>query len=63
MTRKHYEKLAQALNNTKPLPEWGAEMDQWRTTVVAICEDMGTFNPNFDKERFLKACGYDKVVK
>ena len=50
MSKKHYEALAAALHE-----ERGAE-DEWLACVHAVADVCATFNPRFDRERFLSAC-------
>lgn len=48
MTKKHYEAIARLLSGQN------ADLD--------LCESLARYfkseNPNFDRQRFLKACGY-----
>ena len=58
MSKKHFIKLAEALKFEKPFvadPE-GAQL-QWNRCVLAVAKTAETFNPLFDYNRFIKACG------
>lgn len=56
MTRKHFKALADALAATRPDPTFLPERDQWETTRDAVASTCRSFNPNFDRARFLAAC-------
>lgn len=71
MTKMHFEGLAIALKHAKPennQPKgFKDKLDtaihdtlvmQWKTDCEFIAEACKSFNPAFNKERFLKACGY-----
>ena len=48
MTKKHFEAIAKTLRDNKA--------DKYVCEALAF--DFGLFNPNFDRERFLTACGF-----
>ncbi len=56
MRKKHFEAIAAALEFTRP--SGGDALEQWRSCVEAVTLAVATSNPAFDRERFLKACGY-----
>lgn len=64
MTRKVFNELAARLKHVKPERSPLSSCDnfcdgvQWRADVEAIADVCARFNPSFDRERFLKACGY-----
>lgn len=68
MTRKDYRILADVLRGVKPLPmkekftKYGMQQAgreyQWIDDVVRIAEALSYHNSNFDKVRFLAACGH-----
>lgn len=66
ITRKHMQALAYALHETKPIHVKGTPTDisapQWVRDVTAVATVLAQNNPNFDKERFVRACnyGYDR---
>lgn len=69
MTRGHFEAIARTLREERPDRDgtrWAdGARDEWSTTVLAfasLCHDSSNLTPNgnraFDRERFLRACGY-----
>ena len=52
MTRKHFKALAEAFSAVTPK---GAE---WRLCVVEVARECRRFNSAFDRDKFLRACGY-----
>jgi hypothetical protein len=62
MTRKHFEALAAALKAEKPGDNWDPNKRvQWDLDVKAIANAVASFNPNFDRDRFLKAAGIERL--
>ena len=64
MSKKHFEALAAALNETRPgftgtRKDCSDRMKVWFKDVDAITEVCAIFNPNFDRARFLAACGVE----
>ena len=65
MTRKHFEALAAALRWAEPRNDGGVFSDrehadrvtQWKKDALSVAEVCARFNPNFDRARFLAACG------
>jgi hypothetical protein len=58
MTRKHFQLIADHLNYTRPEASWCPNKRlQWKMDVKAIANACQASNSNFDRERFLKACG------
>ena len=62
LTKKHFDALAAALSNTRPgvgskssLLDW-----QWKSDVGTVANVCARFNPNFDRARFLAACGVEE---
>lgn len=57
MTKKHFSAIAAALL----IEVLTAKDQQTRAAIVAIAkrlaEQFAAFNPNFDRNRFLRACG------
>jgi hypothetical protein len=61
MSRKHFQRLAEALKSEKPAANWCANKHaQWQLDVKAIANVCSSFNPNFKRERFLTACGLEE---
>ncbi len=72
MSRKHFEALALALKDAKPVEiieggpadtklmrnAYSNSVAQWRTDVRAIAAVLLAHNPRFDT-RFYTACGYE----
>lgn len=63
MTKKHFEALARAMRNCRPVGLGGgdimhAQMYQWRLAVLNVADFCQDQNANFDKEKFLEKCGY-----
>jgi len=58
MTKKHYIKLASLYREllTAPIDD-KAEIDGIEATISATVKILREENPNFDTERFAKACG------
>jgi hypothetical protein len=52
MSRKHFRALADALKKTRV-----GDRDQWEEDCKTIAWVLAQFNPNFDRLRFLGACG------
>lgn len=65
MTRKDYELIADAIKDElgeyADVPGMGIDNSNERSAIVstarAIADRLGEDNPNFDRERFLSACG------
>lgn len=61
ITRKHFREMARLLKEQKPEPNWDAnKMTQWELDVQAMTKFCKGMNPNFDRDIFLDACGWDK---
>ena len=56
MTRKHYIKLAGAINKLSVRPEAGTEADRIADVVGTLCDVLKSDNKRFERERFLDAC-------
>ncbi len=55
MTRKHFRKLANDLHIVKP-DDSGLEWAGWLWAVRAVAASCQSFNPNFDRDKFITAC-------
>lgn len=58
-----YEKLAQTLALTKPLPIFQGSLGssallQWKADVLGVADVLQAARPNFDRQRFLEATGF-----
>jgi len=51
MTRKHFEAIAETIRNSNIGDDATAQI------AYDLANTLERFNPNFDKHRFLKACG------
>lgn len=63
MTRKDFELIAEVLKSSKPLTRLAGSKDrtfQWHCMVEEFASRLATTNGNFDRERFLRACGYEE---
>jgi len=63
MSKKHFEALAAALQANRAV-EGGMGFykfseEQWLDGVGRVADVCASFNPNFDRARFLKACGVE----
>lgn len=62
MTKKDFVLIANALRASQP-PNWSPDVPQsqadsrWETVVHCMAAALGDTNAQFDRERFLKACG------
>lgn len=60
MTKKHYEAIAAILAKYKNPPLYETDYSDYRTTqhiAVGLADYFATDNKNFDRTRFLTACG------
>ncbi len=61
MTRKHFQAIADGLAASKPnCSDDSLLMTQWENDVLQMANVCQQFNANFNRSRFLEACGYDK---
>jgi len=58
MSRKHFQALADSLSCIKPEKK-GVAMKQWVKSCQAVADACRGQNYNFDRARFLSACGCD----
>lgn len=59
LSRKHYTKIAAVLSEER---EWATSPQKdeiMRDVAISLADYFVTDNPNFDRERFLTACGAD----
>jgi len=66
MSRKDYELTAKALANSRPiaLSEAGkAQKAQWENCCYQVAQAFEKENSQFNKIRFLKACGVEVEVR
>ena len=60
MTRKHFNMIALAFMQTRPNRDTHvgeSTYQQWRTDAKAMADVCRGYNSNFDRRRFLDACG------
>jgi hypothetical protein len=56
MTRKHFEAIARIMRDHTPVQGEAVDITH-RDTVDALADYFATENPNFDRGRFVAACG------
>ena len=63
MTKKDYEKIAQAMQDAyPPNTSWvgqndrGIAINQWMIGCEAMADHLATDNSRFDRDRFIRAC-------
>lgn len=60
MTKKHFIAIAASINDVREScsdsPETVWALDEVSNNIADVCADT---NPNFDRERFLEACGVE----
>lgn len=68
MTKKHFDALADALSTARPItygyntPSQVADaLAPWEESCAAVARVCARFNPNFDRARFLAACGVEET--
>jgi hypothetical protein len=56
VTKRHFNKIAEALRAMRPMPDSNKWSDWVETCqrLALVCADA---NPNFNHQRFLNACG------
>lgn len=59
MTKKDYQRLADAFRNAKPPTVLSDAEAQWKLDVKMVAVALLADNSRFDKERFLKAAGVE----
>lgn len=57
MTRKHFEAIAKALKDSRPLSGTQGQRNTWEQCAVNLAGVCREGNPRFDTARFLEACG------
>jgi hypothetical protein len=57
MTKKHFKELALNLHFLKPDDSSRPKFLQWELDVLGVASACKRFNPKFDNEKFLAACG------
>lgn len=57
MTRKDFELIAHVLRQNKSDLVDAKGWNPWALTVHSMASALATANANFDRSRFLKACG------
>lgn len=57
MTRKHFEAIAAAIAQEARIAPDPAAFFQTRMVASSIASSIAQFNPNFDREKFMDACG------
>lgn len=57
MQRRHFEMIAATLKSQRPAFERGEAAGAWNMMVAAFANSCGATNPNFNRPRFIEACG------
>lgn len=59
MTRKHFEIVADVMNQNRPKNEYLVDdirYGQWATDVETLADRFALEYPRFDRDRFISAC-------
>lgn len=65
MTRKDYQLIASAIDNSRPeilganSPDARQRHDTCDLVARTMAKSLAADNPNFDRDRFLRACGVE----
>jgi hypothetical protein len=59
MTKKDYELIAKSIKGSVKDLIMGYDDETFNNIVYGLSEALGSKNPRFDKEKFLRACGCD----
>lgn len=60
MQRRHYELIAETIRDTLQHNACGEDQrDMMDTVAHNFCNALASTNPNFNRARFLKACGVE----
>lgn len=62
MTKKDYELIAEAINSTVSHYHPWAISNVMNEALEALCEALKLDNPNFDRDKFMTACGMNRQV-
>ena len=54
--KRHMECVAYRMQRIQPDPNQPERMDQWWITVAELGDMFSVSNPNFDRDRFERAC-------
>jgi hypothetical protein len=63
MSRKHFEVIAKSINEQKTAiqdvgEDVSAKLNTLQATTNNLAHEFAGFNPNFDRRRFITACGF-----
>lgn len=60
MQRRHFELIAESLHASRPIGQPGdIRFNTWKSVVSEFCGRLSATNPNFNRARFLRACGVE----
>lgn len=61
MQRRHFDLIAEALRDTRPIKREGHELqfDRWLEVVNTFAMRLKRTNDSFNRDRFLRACGVE----
>lgn len=57
MNKRHYEAIANVLAEAQNVAVEAGETSMIRVVALGLAQQFAGDNPNFDRDRFLKACG------
>lgn len=58
MTRKHFEAIAEAISTERMWTSDPAKREAIESVAFGLAATFTQFNSNFDKGRFIEACGF-----
>lgn len=60
MQSRHFELIAEAIYSSKPATHWDLNKHaQYEVTVTRMADALSRTNPNFNRAKFLAACGVE----
>lgn len=64
MQKRHFQLIADVMSYTKPSRQvkprgYRDRLGQWESVCESLVDSLRATNSNFDRARFLEACGYN----